>query len=102
MEKRTCDRIDASLEAKFFCNNFLCTATITNLSEKGMCINTGMCLPCGTNVKLLIPVKEEILEVPVEVKRAAKREGFYDTMGLELLNPPQNYLAFVDSLRPAI
>ena len=99
MDKRTCDRIDASLEAKFFCANFLCTGTVTNLSETGICINTGMCLPCGTNVKLFIPLKEEVLEVPVLVKRVAKKEGFYDTMGLELLKPPQNYLALVNNLR---
>ncbi|MCK5138510.1 MAG: PilZ domain-containing protein [Thermodesulfovibrionia bacterium] len=98
MEKRTCKRIDTSLEAKFFHGNCLYRGTITNLSEKGICINTVACFPYGANIKLLIPVKEDILEIPVHVKRVAKRDGFYDTMGLELLDQSQNYLEFLNGL----
>ena len=101
MEKRTCERIATNLEAKFFCGDYLHRGTITNVSEKGICINTVMCFPHGTNVKLLIPVKEDILEVPVQVKRVAKKDGFYNTMGLELLNSPQNYMEFLNGLTPA-
>ena len=97
MEKRTCERIDTSLEAKFFYGNYLHRGTITNLSKKGICINTVMCFPYGANIKLLIPVKEDILEILVQVKRVAKRDGFYDTMGLVILDPSQNYLEFLNS-----
>ena len=48
---------------------------------------------------MLIPFKEEIIKVPVRVKRLVKSDDIYNGMGVELLNSPQNYFEFVDSLK---
>lgn len=100
MQKRTYERIPASLVAKFFLCNTLYYGIVTNISENGMCINTGTCFPCGSKVKLRIPLKEEVLEVPVKVSRVVKEtNSLYDVMGVEVLNPSERYLQIVDNLK---
>lgn len=101
MQKRSCERIPGIVKARFFCGNSLYNGTITNLSEKGMCISTGMCLPYNSMFELLIPLKENVLEVPVKVMWVKETNNEYDTMGVKLMEPPENYLDFVVGLKSA-
>ena len=101
MEKRAHERMNAIVAARLSCDDLyysFCYGTIMNISENGMRIETSKCLPCGTKIELLIYDKAEVLHVPVRVRRIIK-ESVYDAMGIEILNPPQDYLEFVDSLK---
>jgi hypothetical protein len=102
MEKRSCERLSASIEVKFFCGNYLCAGKIIDLSEKGMCINSAICFPYHSKIDLFVPLQEKILEIPVKVIRVDKNRGFYDIMGLELLNPNQHYLSFVNDIKSSL
>jgi len=42
MEKRACERIPVNIEAGFSCNDSFYYGIVTNISKKGMCINTMM------------------------------------------------------------
>ena len=103
MERRAFNRIPTYLFVKFFCRDSLSYGIVKNLSENGMYIDTGMCLPLESNFEILIPTSnEETLNVLVKFKRLVKTAGFYDGIGVELLNPPDNYLEFVARLRAAL
>ncbi len=108
MQKRAFERIPAGLRTRFFYGNTIFTGTVTNLSENGMFINTRMYLSSDSRFEILIPLKEETLRVPVKVSRIVKTDDFYDYniykngMGVKLLNPPQNYLEFINRLRSTL
>jgi hypothetical protein len=100
MKKRAFERIPSNLVAKFYCSNTTFYGILTNLSENGMCFKTVMYLPSesippGSGIKLLVNLKKDSLEVPVKVVRIAKTGGFCDTMGVELLEQPSDYLEFI-------
>ncbi len=82
---------------KFPHNNTTCYGIVKNISEKGMCINSGVCLPSGSVVEMLIPLKKEELQVPVNVRWIAKTGDFYDAMGIEILKPSEKYLKIVEN-----
>jgi hypothetical protein len=98
MEKRKFRRIDTNLTASICCEPYRYETRIINISEQGVCIHTTMCFPCGTECKLFIPGNDGVLEVQVLVKSITKKEGFNDTMGLELLNSSRKYRDFINSL----
>ncbi len=102
MKKRAYKRIPTSINARFFCDGLFYPGTVTNLSENGMCIHTRVCFPIDSMFDVLIPMKKEVLNVPVKISRIEKTEDFCDTMGVEVLNSPENYLEFVDNLRFAL
>ncbi len=102
MQRRAFERIPANLQTKFFSDNTICTGTVTNLSENGMFINTRMCFPFNSMFEIRIPLKEEILKVPVKISRIVKTGDFYDGIGVKLLNPPRNYLEFVRGLKSTL
>ncbi len=100
MEKRVCERIPVNIEAGFSYNDSFYYGIVTNISEKGMCINTRMRLFFNSSVELLIISKEEGLNVPAKVSCIVMMtDSFSDAMGVEVLNPAKKYLEFVDSLR---
>lgn len=99
IQKRAHERIPACLVVKYSDGNSTCYGIVKNISEKGMCINSGACLPSDASVKLLIPLKNEHLEIPVIVRWVSKTDEFYDAMGVELLKPSRKYLKIVDSFR---
>ncbi len=98
-QKRSDQRIPSSLVVKYFHRGSICYGLITNLSAKGMCINSGVCLPSNSSIKLLLPLKDEVLELPVKVRRVVRTDTFYDTMGVEVLNPSEKYLQVVESFK---
>lgn len=101
-QKRSSERIPASLVVKFAHRGSICYGLITDISKSGMRINAGVCLPSNSSLKLLLPLKEEVLELPVKVRRLVKTDAFYDIMGVEVLKPPDKYLSIVDSFKSAM
>ncbi len=99
MQRRAFERIPTNLQTTFLSENNNCTGTVMNLSENGMFINTKLSFPFDSMLEIRIPLKEEILKVPVKVSRIVKTDDFYGAIGVELLNPPQNYLEFVNRLK---
>ena len=102
MEKRVFERISMNIKARFFSGEFEYAGTITNLSEKGMFISTEVSFPLKPQLEILIPLKEELLNVPVKIRNFGKSGDTYNGIGVELINPPQNYIEFVDNLRSAL
>lgn len=62
-----------------------------------MYIKTMISYPFDSLYEILIPLKTEVLKVPVKVVRTVKDGGFYEGMGVKLLNLPLKYLDFVIS-----
>jgi hypothetical protein len=100
MEKRAYERIPIHLDVRVFSNGSLHNGLITNLCERGMYIITGAHLSSGLNIELSIPFKEDQLKVPVKIVRTKKTGYIYDGFGAELSNSSQDYLNFIDTLRP--
>ncbi len=99
-EKRACRRIHANLQARLFYGNLIYTGTVTNLSEKGMFIRTKVQFPVNSVCITLVLVNEQVVKIPVKVKRTAAPESEYSTdcgIGVELVNAPQNYLDYVSA-----
>lgn len=98
MEKRTFKRIQTELESHCLkINNF---GTVTNISEKGMFIKSQKIkFPLEVQFVISISAKDETLNLPVRVNRLTKSNGYYDGMGLEILQQPQKYLKHVKRLR---
>lgn len=109
MKKRQFERVSVDVPISFFYDNALYVGTVTNLSNKGMYIESDMCLPfkskfeiflsSNSKVELLIPLKYEDLEVSVKVKRLMKKNGCYHGMGVEVLKESEEYLGFVNGFR---
>lgn len=104
MEKRTYKRVKAIVAARFLNGNSYYSSglgTIMNISENGMRIEACKCLPSNTEAKLIVYGRNKVLSVPIKVKRVIKNNGFYDAMGIEVLNPPKDYQEFVHALKSA-
>jgi hypothetical protein len=101
MDKRTFKRIPANIKVKFFSGTTVHNGTITNLSEKGMFISTEVSFPLKPQLEVLIPLKKELLKVPVEIRSFGMSDDMYSGIGVQLLKQSRNYLTFIDSLRSA-
>ncbi len=102
MEKRTCKRIPACFEVNFYCEKTECRGTVTNLSETGMFINTKIEFPFDLNFELHIMLNGKILKTPVKISRIERTDNSYGGIGVELLNPPENYLRFLNRLKSGL
>ena len=77
MDRREYERVNTNFRAQYFFGNALYTGEITNLSEKGMYINTKLCFPFESKFEILIPLVQGVLKVPVRVSRIIKTDDFY-------------------------
>ncbi len=103
MRKRSFERIPASINVEFCCDDRGYSGTVKNLSENGMFISTrDMCFPFDTKFEVLIPVEESVLTIPVKVSRITRTSNCYDGIAVELLNPPEDYLKFIEFLKTAL
>ena len=99
MEKRTIERLNSGLAVIFRCNDTVYSGKVTNLSKKGICINTEECfLPCSYEINLYIPLLIKIKILSCRISRIVKIDDLNYTIGVELLNPPKDYLEFVGGL----
>ncbi|KPK01975.1 MAG: hypothetical protein AMK71_03815 [Nitrospira bacterium SG8_35_4] len=99
MRKRSVKRIATSLLVKFDNCDSISYGIITNISECGMCIKSGVCLPDDSSAVLLIPLKDEHLAVNARVRWVKNSDEFYDSMGVELYEPPERYLQIVENIK---
>ena len=99
MEKRTFERITASIECH--CFNIEYFGTVVNLSEKGMFIRSQkISFPLASQFYILISLNDEdTLYFRAKVNRLTKSNGYYDGIAVELLELPHKYLVCLDSLR---
>lgn len=102
MDRRSFDRIDMDLPVKYLCDDMLYSGTIKNLSEKGMFIKTGNFLPCVKCIEIYVPLDEEISRFFASIRRIEKIDDANFSMGIEIQEPPYNYLAFVANFKTAI
>ena len=91
--------IPVNLYTSFFHENNLFTGIVKNLSENNMYISTSMDFLQNSSFELHIPFMEEILKVPVKVKRFIKNNDSYNGMDVEILEPDTKYLDFVSRLK---
>ena len=101
MQRRAFERIPVDFKVHYFCGDTACNGTVTDLSEKGMFIDTILNFPFDSNFDLVLPLNDELLRMSAMIKRVVKDNGVYKGMGIELLDPPENYLQFVNELRLA-
>ena len=101
MQRRAHERIPVDLKVRYFLGDTACNGTVKNLSEKGMYINTVIDFPFDSNFELILPLNDEVMKISVVIRRVVKSKEGYEGMGVELLEPPDNYLRFVNELRVA-
>lgn len=101
MEKRVFDRADAELPVKYYCDRMFYSGTVINLSENGMFISTTNFLPCLDIIEVLIPLEDEVSMCYARIRRIVKINDYKFNIGIELLNPPSNYLMYVSRLKSA-
>jgi len=87
-----------NIKILFHCDNFQYLGTVTNCSETGMCIKTTHYISCDDNIGIIIPLEEEIINLSGRVIRIAKGDNIYRNIGVELLNPPPKYSAYLENL----
>ena len=98
MEKRAFERSTADLKAEYYYCNNVYSGTVRNLSKKGMFINTKGDIPLYSKCELRLNLIETILKIPVKASRIVRGENGYDGIGVEILNPSQQYLEHVKGL----
>jgi len=99
MKKRAVERIPANLKAEFSWGDKVVAGDIVNLSENGFLVKTDSCPVIKAKFDLNISLQDNVLKVPVKVRRIVKNDNNYDAIGVEIINPPQEYLEYVDALR---
>ncbi len=98
IEKRADQRIPVSIEVRYFYGKMFYSGTISDISKKGMFINTAECIPPNYKIVIIIPYKNDLLTVNSRVSRLRQNSGCFDGMGIEILHSKNNYIEFVDSL----
>ncbi len=102
MEKRACKRVKSDISLRFFCGDSIHSlyyGTLTDLSERGMHISTGSCFPSETKIELIICMRDDILHIPAKVCRVARKDNYYNAMGLEVLSESSSYTDFLASIQ---
>jgi len=100
MEKRTVERLQSGIDARFNYGNMFYSGTIMNMSEKGMFIKTKICLPPGTMFVVMVRKEHDLLNMLTRVKYNTRAMAHHEGMGVEILNPPTYCKEYVDRLRP--
>lgn len=106
MERRVCERLFAELQTRILYGDIIYTGTVTNLSEEGMFIRTRAHFPENTVFDVVVRQNGQTLKITVEVKRTAKPFAYNignqeHGIGVTLINPPHDYLEFVEKCRAA-
>jgi len=103
-ERRTYDRVQTSMEARFFCGNRYYAGKITDVSEQGMFISTDIRLPINSSFDIMMVINDQVTSVPVTVRRSIESTYRSDNlssggMGVELMKSPTQYLNYVSRLK---
>ena len=96
---RTVDRIPVLIDVKLNYDKSVYTGTLMNISESGMFIRTNkMPSPLQSQIEISILLNEEVICVSGKLVREENIRGYYNGIGVEVLNPPQNYIDLIDNL----
>lgn len=99
MAIRSSWRVPVRMNVTFHSGGNTYAGTITNLSEDGIFISTkSLNIPPDPEFKISVPIEQQMVHLPAKVVRTEKTNGHYSGIGVELLNPPQEYLDYVDRL----
>jgi hypothetical protein len=99
MDKRTCERIAVRITVRFYSCDEGYSGTAINISKKGMYILIrNMPFPVEQEFNISFPVEKKVVQLPAAIKRIIKSPDSYDGLGVELLNPSQDYLSFIKHL----
>ncbi|GBE05558.1 MAG TPA: PilZ domain-containing protein [Nitrospirae bacterium] len=99
MGERAFKRIPANIEVIFFSGTQEYYGTVTNLSEKGMFINTEVNFPLQQRLKVLMPWQADTLWLHARVRSFGTSGNIYNGIGVELVSPSLRYLEFIGDLR---
>jgi hypothetical protein len=99
LEKRAHQRIRTHLLFKLRNGNSHDNALVTNLSENGMCFITGADVYAGLITEASIHLDKNDFNVPLVICRIERNGALYNNFGAVLINPPKEYLEFIDSLK---
>jgi hypothetical protein len=89
--RRSVKRIPINRKIRYSFGNEIHSGTITNISAHGMFVRTGTFFPLKAEFNIYIKSREKIITVQAKVNRLLKTGDKYDGMGVELLNPPEQY-----------
>ena len=96
---RTVDRIPVLIDVKINYDKSVYIGTLMNISESGMFIRTNkMPSPMQSQIEISILLNGEEIRVSGKLVREENIRGYYNGIGVEVLNPPQNYIDFIDNL----
>ncbi len=99
MEKRAFVRIEANLKVQLNCNNSDVPGTITNLSKRGMFLKTTeIAYPIDFEFDICLLLNNEKLKIPVSLRRIIMSPDSYHGLGIEIIDPPQKYLDYIEGL----
>ncbi len=98
MEKRAFERLTTALKIEYYYCNNVYYGTVRNLSKKGMFINSRRDIPLYSKCELRLNLIETFLKIPAKVSRIVSGENGYDGIGVEILNPSQQYLEYFNGL----
>ncbi|MBI4849727.1 MAG: PilZ domain-containing protein [Nitrospirae bacterium] len=99
MGARGFDRINVLIAVKINCHNRTYDGTVINLSESGMLIRINQISSLiNSHIEISITLEEEMLNLYGRLVRQEDISGYYNGIGVEIINPPQKYLDFIDSL----
>jgi len=98
-DKRSCERINTNMYARFFYGNMFYSGTVLNVSDSGMFISTKRFLPTDAIFVVIIRLENELLKVIAKVNRIALASGNTAGIGVTLLSPSRSYLDLVDKIK---
>ena len=96
---RTFDRIPVLMDVEINYKESVCIGTLMNISESGMFIRTNkMPSPLHSQIEISIPLRGDLIRVSGKLIREENIRGYYNGIGVEVLDPPKNYLDLIDDL----
>ena len=111
IKKRAHERMPLEMNVHFFHFKSMYPGTIKNVSQNGMYIESNenlpfhskldLHIPFKSRLKIIINFKNEMIEIPVQIKRIVKNGSATTGMGVKLVNVPMNYMLFMRNLIPA-
>ena len=102
MQKRRSPRVIKRLEVRFTTGEINYTGITSNLSKEGIFIRTQKGLPPQTIIEIeLYLASGKAIKLRGQVKRTIKTpfQAIKNGMGIELINPPREYIEFLKTLQ---
>jgi Tfp pilus assembly protein PilZ len=99
-ERRSHERFPTRLQARLFYGNIIFSGMVTNISKRGMFVNTRIKFPVNSELILALLVDGKVLNIPIRIRRFSSpvnKSGHANEsgIGIELLDTPRSYLDFI-------